>query len=62
MKPFNAVEFQQYFIARTGYTGEDGFEVMLPVAEADAMWRHLASIGVKPIGLGAVIPCGWKQG
>ena len=53
MKPFNAVEFQQYFIARTGYTGEDGFEVVLPVAEADAMWRHLADLGVKPIGLGA---------
>jgi aminomethyltransferase len=53
MKPFNAVEFQQYYIARTGYTGEDGFEVMLPVAEADAMWRKLAGLGVKPIGLGA---------
>jgi aminomethyltransferase len=53
MRPFNAVEFEQYFIARTGYTGEDGFEVMLPVAEADAMWRKLAGLGVKPIGLGA---------
>jgi aminomethyltransferase len=53
MKPFNAVEFEQYYIARTGYTGEDGFEVMLPVAEADAMWRKLAGLGVKPIGLGA---------
>lgn len=53
MKPFNAVAFQQYFIARTGYTGEDGFEVILPATEVDAMWRHLADIGVKPIGLGA---------
>ncbi len=53
MKPFNAVEFQQYYIARTGYTGEDGFEIMLPVDEADAMWRTLAGLGVKPIGLGA---------
>lgn len=53
MKPFNALEFQQYFIARTGYTGEDGFEIVLPAAEADAMWRQLASLGVKPIGLGA---------
>jgi aminomethyltransferase len=53
MKPFNAVEFEQYYIARTGYTGEDGFEVMLPVAEADAIWRKLADLGVKPIGLGA---------
>jgi aminomethyltransferase len=53
MKPFNAVAFQQYFIARTGYTGEDGFEIMLPVAEAEAMWYRLADLGVKPIGLGA---------
>ncbi|MHB1676299.1 MAG: glycine cleavage system aminomethyltransferase GcvT [Sulfuriferula sp.] len=53
MKPFNAVEYQQYFIARTGYTGEDGFEVILPVAEAEAMWKCLASAGVMPAGLGA---------
>jgi aminomethyltransferase len=53
MKPFNAVTFQQYFIARTGYTGEDGFEVILPAPEAEAMWQRLADLGVKPIGLGA---------
>jgi aminomethyltransferase len=53
LKPFNAVEFQQYFIARTGYTGEDGFEVILPAGEAEAMWQTLADLGVKPIGLGA---------
>ena len=53
MKPFNAVEFQQYFIARTGYTGEDGFEVILPATEAEAFWHLLATLGVKPIGLGA---------
>ena len=53
MKPFNAVAFQQYFIARTGYTGEDGFEVILPAPEAEAMWQRLADLGVKPIGLGA---------
>ncbi|MDP2027993.1 glycine cleavage system aminomethyltransferase GcvT [Sulfuriferula sp.] len=53
MKPFNAVAFQQYFIARTGYTGEDGFEVILSAPEAEAMWQRLADLGVKPIGLGA---------
>ncbi len=53
MKPFNAVEFKQYFIARTGYTGEDGFEVILPATEAEAFWHLLATLGVKPIGLGA---------
>jgi aminomethyltransferase len=41
------------FIARTGYTGEDGFEIMLPNADAPAFWDALAAAGVKPIGLGA---------
>jgi aminomethyltransferase len=44
-------------IARTGYTGEDGFEVFLPTAGADAMWPALmdagAGFGLQPIGLGA---------
>lgn len=53
MKPFNAVEFQHYFIARTGYTGEDGFEIILPATAAEAFWYRLAELGVKPIGLGA---------
>jgi aminomethyltransferase len=41
------------FIARTGYTGEDGFEVMLPPDAAIALWRALAAAGVLPCGLGA---------
>jgi aminomethyltransferase len=41
------------FIARTGYTGEDGFEVMLPKANVEAFWYALNKSGVKPIGLGA---------
>ena len=53
MKPFNAAELKQYFIARTGYTGEDGFEIILPATEAEAFWHLLAKLGVKPIGLGA---------
>jgi aminomethyltransferase len=40
-------------IARTGYTGEDGFEVMLPNEQAPALWQALADAGVKPCGLGA---------
>ena len=43
----------ELFIARTGYTGEDGFEVMVPAARADATWRALVDAGVKPCGLGA---------
>lgn len=41
------------FIARTGYTGEDGFEVVLPSEQAVAFWERLAQAGVKPAGLGA---------
>ncbi len=51
--PFSAVETGAMFIARTGYTGEDGFEIMLPAKAAPFFWATLAEVGVKPIGLGA---------
>ncbi|OFZ69039.1 MAG: glycine cleavage system protein T, partial [Betaproteobacteria bacterium RBG_16_56_24] len=51
--PFSAVEMGTMFIARTGYTGEDGFEVMVPAKAAPFFWATLAEKGVKPIGLGA---------
>ncbi|WP_424682097.1 glycine cleavage system aminomethyltransferase GcvT [Frateuria sp. YIM B11624] len=41
------------FIARTGYTGEDGFEIIVPAEHAVALWQALADAGVKPAGLGA---------
>ena len=41
------------FVARTGYTGEDGFEIIVPEAQATALWNALASAGVHPAGLGA---------
>jgi aminomethyltransferase len=41
------------FIARTGYTGEDGFEIMVPEDQAAALWKELAGAGVAPCGLGA---------
>jgi aminomethyltransferase len=40
-------------IARTGYTGEDGFEIILPAEEAPAFWKSLYAAGVAPAGLGA---------
>jgi len=43
----------ELFVARTGYTGEDGFEIVLPAAEAVQLWRDLAAQGVRPAGLGA---------
>ena len=50
---FFAAGFGETFVARTGYTGEDGFEVMMPATAAEAVWRALADAGVKPCGLGA---------
>jgi aminomethyltransferase len=41
------------FVARTGYTGEDGFEVIVPEAQTVAFWNALLAAGVKPAGLGA---------
>lgn len=43
----------ELFIARTGYTGEDGFEVVVPQDKAAALWYALLAGGVKPAGLGA---------
>ncbi len=41
------------FVARTGYTGEDGYEVLLPQDAVVAFWNALLAAGVKPAGLGA---------
>jgi len=56
LKPFNAMLIDgpgELMIARTGYTGEDGFEVVLPVSEAPELWNRLREAGVPPCGLGA---------
>jgi len=53
LKPFTAGQFGDMFIARTGYTGEDGFEVSLPARSATVLWDQLLAAGVAPCGLGA---------
>jgi aminomethyltransferase len=53
LKPFFGAPFGAWFVARTGYTGEDGFEIMIPAAEAAETWNRLLAQGVKPAGLGA---------
>jgi len=53
LKIFQAAAFGDFFIARTGYTGEDGFELTLPATQAAATWDALVAAGVKPCGLGA---------
>ncbi len=53
LQPFRAASGNGVFIARTGYTGEDGFEVILPGERATELWLQLLRAGVKPCGLGA---------
>lgn len=53
LKNFSGVELDTWFIARTGYTGENGVEIMMPNSEAPQTWDQLLDAGVKPIGLGA---------
>ena len=53
LKPFYGMEAGDLFIARTGYTGEDGWEIVMPAAQAPAMWDLLLAAGVVPCGLGA---------
>jgi aminomethyltransferase len=58
LKPFNAAvvpdtPYGEIMVARTGYTGEDGFELALPATQAERLWNALIDAGVKPAGLGA---------
>ncbi|ROR34645.1 glycine cleavage system aminomethyltransferase GcvT [Inmirania thermothiophila] len=53
LAPFHGAEIGGLFVARTGYTGEDGYELMIPAAEAGAWWDRLREAGVAPCGLGA---------
>ncbi len=50
---FRGLEADGWFIARTGYTGERGLEILLPGEAAGTLWNQLLETGVKPIGLGA---------
>jgi aminomethyltransferase len=50
---FHCAQIGDWFIARTGYTGEDGFEIMLPAGEAGKLWQGLNAAGVRSCGLGA---------
>ena len=50
---FSAAAIGDLFVARTGYTGEDGFEIMVPADAAPTLWRRLNEQGVANCGLGA---------
>jgi aminomethyltransferase len=53
LKRFRACHVGEWFIGRTGYTGEDGFEIILPGEDAPGLWNKLLESGVWPCGLGA---------
>lgn len=53
LKVFQGLASGDWFIARTGYTGEDGLEIMLPNNEVVVFWQALAAAAVAPCGLGA---------
>jgi aminomethyltransferase len=53
LKVFQGMFSGEWFIARTGYTGEDGLEIMVPAGEIAAFFRQLIAAGVSPCGLGA---------
>jgi aminomethyltransferase len=53
MKPFFGVQAGELFIATTGYTGEDGYEISVPADQAADFWQKLLDAGVRPAGLGA---------
>jgi aminomethyltransferase len=53
LKVFQGLPQHGWFYARTGYTGEDGLEIMMPKEDAADFWQQLSEAGVQPCGLGA---------
>ena len=53
LKPFYGIQAGDLFVARTGYTGEDGFEIVMPAEQAVTIWHQLVAAGAAPCGLGA---------
>jgi aminomethyltransferase len=53
LKPFFGMEAGDMFVARTGYTGEDGWEIVMPAADAPAIWDRFEAAGIAPCGLAA---------
>lgn len=53
LAPFSSLIADSLFIARTGYTGEDGWEIVCPSANSSSLWDALIGQGVEPCGLGA---------
>jgi aminomethyltransferase len=53
LRNYTATELEGWLVSRTGYTGEDGLEVILPAADVELLWTRLLDAGIPPAGLGA---------
>ncbi len=53
LQPYQCQLDGQWFISRTGYTGEEGIEIILPIADSIQLFNDLIANGISPIGLGA---------
>lgn len=53
LKPFSCVLIDEVLVARTGYTGEDGFELIVPNEQVVGAWNFFVNEGAVPAGLGA---------
>jgi aminomethyltransferase len=53
LSKFSCLQYKSWFVGRTGYTGEDGVEIILPTTEAEQCWQSLSQQGIHPVGLGA---------
>lgn len=53
LRPFHGVQINDSFYSKTGYTGEDGFEIQVPAQKVSELWQSLLSVGIEPCGLGA---------
>jgi aminomethyltransferase len=60
LKPFSRRMVDEFFIARTGYTGEDGCEVVLPADEVADLWRASPPPAWRNAGSARATRCGWK--
>ena len=53
LKPFFGLQADEFFVARTGYTGEDGWEIVVPADVAAGLWNGIVAAGISPCGLGS---------
>jgi aminomethyltransferase len=53
LKPFFGLQADELFVARTGYTGEDGWEIVVPAEAAVELWNAVVAAGISPCGLAA---------